>query len=180
MCGVIRKATGLALALALVLVLALALGACVHDAVVRLNHAELSGVQMAAFPPRIGVQLTMVVDVTNPNSFDVGLRGMRGQVVLLEKYTLPISYQPPPPAPWLPAGRTTTLRIPVDMPIEMAIALLREAYVQPVIGFHVTGVVDVTGSSTFKMDRDNFPTDLRGTVTREQIQGVVPAFMMGH
>jgi hypothetical protein len=161
----------------------LALGgatACVHDPIVRLDHAELNGVQMALFPPRIGVLLTVVVDITNPNSFDVGVRGMRGQVILAEKYPLPISFQPPPPGQWLRAGQATPLRIPIDMPVELAIALVREALGAPVIGFHILGQVDVTGSSTFKVDKDNFPVDLRGTMTRQQVEGVVPAFMMPH
>jgi hypothetical protein len=153
---------------------------CVHDPEVKLDHAELNGVQMSLFPPRFGVSLTVVVDITNPNSFDVGVRGMRGQVVIAEKYPLPVSFQPPPPGQWLRAGQSTPVRIPVDMPIELAVALLRESFGAPVIGYHITGQVDVTGSSTFKVDKDNFPVDLWGVMTREQVQGVVPAFMMPH
>jgi len=145
---------------------------------VQLNHAELNGIQVAAFPPKLGVLLTVVVDITNPNSFDVGLRGMRGQVILAEKYPLPMMFQPSAPGLWLRAGQATSVRVPVEMPIELALALIREALVAPLIPFHVVGQVDVTGSSTFKVDRDNFPVDLRGTVTRQQIEGVVPAFLM--
>jgi hypothetical protein len=170
----------LALLALLALVLAIPLVGCVHEPTVVLDHAELNGVQMAVFPPRLGVLLTVVVDITNPNSFDVGVRGMRGQVVLAEKYPLPISWQPPPPGQWLRAGATTPVRIPVDMPIELAIALLRDSLGAPAIGYHITGQVDVTGSSTFKLDRDNYPVDLVGTMTRQQIQGVVPAFLMPH
>jgi hypothetical protein len=154
--------------------------ACVHTPEVTLDHAELNGVQMAVFPPRVGVSLTVVVNVTNTNSFDVAVRGMRGQVMMADKYPLPIMYQAPPPGIWLRAGQTTPMRLPVDMPIELAVALLREAFGAPLIGYHVTGVVDVTGTTTFKIDRDNFPVDLRGTVTRQQIEGVVPAFLMPH
>jgi len=158
----------------------LATSACVHDPTVRLDHAELNGVQMALFPPRVGVLLTVVVVVTNPNSFDVAIRGMRGQVVLSEKYPLPIAYRAPEPGVWLPAGQSTPLRVPVDMPVELAVALVREALGAPLITFHVTGVVDVTGTSTFKIDRNDFPVDLRGTMTRQAVEGVVPAFLMPH
>jgi hypothetical protein len=151
---------------------------CVHDPEVRLDHAELNGVQLAMFPPKIGVSLTVVVDITNTNSFDVGVRGMRGQVVIAEKYPLPILYQPPPPGQWLRAGQSTPLRIPVDMPIELAVALLRESFGAPVIGYHIMGQVDVIGSSTLKVQKDNYPVDLWGTMTRQQVQGVVPAFLM--
>ena len=117
----------------------LGVAGCVHDPNVKLDHAELNGFQVAAFPPQIGVRLTVVVNITNTNSFDVALRGMRGQVMLGEKYPLPITYVAPPPGIWLRAGQATPMRLPVDMPIELAIALLREAFASPVIGFHVTG-----------------------------------------
>jgi hypothetical protein len=159
--------------------LALSLAACVHVPEVTLDHAELNGVQVAAiFPPRIAISLTVVVNVTNTNSFDVALRGMRGQVVMADKYPLPIAYQAPPPGIWLRAGQTTPMRLPVDMPVELAIALLRESFGATLIPYHVTGVVDVTGTTTLKIDRDNFPVDLVGSMTRQQIQGVVPAFLM--
>jgi hypothetical protein len=163
---------------ALVVVSAVASTGCVTTPTVTLNHAELNGVQMAVFPPRLGVLLTVVVDITNPNSFDIGVRGMRGQVVMGEKYPLPVTYVPPPPGLWLRAGQVTPMRLPVDLPVELAVALVREAFASPVIPFRVTGVVDVTGSSTFKVDKDNFAVDLQGTITRQQIAGVVPAFMM--
>lgn len=159
-------------------VLALLVTGCVHDPTVKLNHAELNGVQMAVFPPRIGVSLTVVVDVKNPNSFDVAIRGMRGQAVMSEKYPLPINFVAPTPGIWLRAGQTTQLRLPVDMPVELAIALVREALGAPLIAYHVTGVVDVTGTSTFKVNKDDFPVDLRGTITSQQVAGVVPAFLM--
>ncbi len=163
---------------AFVVLCAVGSAGCVTTPTVTLNHAELNGVQMAVFPPRLGVLLTVVVDITNPNSFDIGVRGMRGQVVLGERYPLPVAYVPPPPGLWLRAGQVTPMRLPVDMPINLAVALLREAFASPVIPFRVTGVVDVTGSSTFKVDKDNFAVDLQGTVTRQQVAGVVPAFMM--
>ena len=108
------------LKLAVSLALGLALSGCVHDPTVQLNHAELNGIQVAAFPPKLGVLLTVVVDITNPNSFDVGLRGMRGQVILADKYPLPMMFQPSAPGLWLRAGQATSVRVPVEMPIELA------------------------------------------------------------
>ncbi len=153
---------------------------CVHDPTVRLDHAELNGIQVAVFPPRLGITLTLVVGITNTNSFDIGVRGMRGQVVIAEKYPLPIVWQPPPPGQWLRAGAETPVRIQVDMPIELALAVLQQSFGAPVIGYRLVGQVDVTGSSTFKLDKDNYPVDLQGTMTRQQVQGVVPAFLMPH
>jgi len=178
----VRLAPRLVLSLAGLTALGALLGStgCVQDPAVRINHAELNGVQIAAFPPHLGVLLTVVVDITNPNAFDIAVRGMRGQVMMADKYPLPLDFRPPPPGVWLRAGQPTPVRFPVEMPIELAVALLREAFASPVIGYRIKGVVDVTGSSTFKVDKDNFAIDLPGTMTRQQIEGVVPAFLMPH
>jgi hypothetical protein len=166
----------------LLLVLAAGLLGCVRDPTVQFNHAELNGIQLAAFPPRLAVSLTIVAEVTNPNSFDIGIRGMRGQVFMADRYPLALDFRPvlPPGVPpdsglWLRAGQVTPVRMPVDMPVDLAVELLRESFAYPVIGFHVVGTADVTGSSSLKINKNNFPVDLRGTVTRQQIQGVVPA-----
>jgi hypothetical protein len=97
---------------------------------------------------------------------------------MADKYPLAIAYQVPAPGIWLRAGQTTPLRLPIDMPVELAVAMLREAMGAPVIPYRVTGVVDVTGTTALKINRDNYPVDLRGTMTRQQVEGVVPAFMM--
>ncbi len=154
--------------------------ACVRDPTVRLDHAELNGVQLTSFPPRLGIVLTLAVDITNPNGFDVAVRGMRGQVAMMDRYPVNLDFRPPPPGIWLRAGSTTPVRMPVDMPIETAAAVLRESFASPVVEYRVQALVDVTGSSTFKVNRDNFPVDLRGSVTRAQVAGVVPAIFLPH
>jgi len=98
--------------------------------------------------------------------------------MMSERYPLAITYQPPPPGIWLRAGQATPMRIPIEVPVDLALALVREALASQVIPFHLTGQVDVTGTSTLQVKQDNFPVDLRGTVTRQQIEGAVPSFLM--
>jgi hypothetical protein len=140
-----------------------------------LNHAEVSGVQVATFPPSLGVLMTVVVDVYNPNSYDVAVRAMRGQVMMAERYPLPLEYRPPGDGVWLSAGTTTSVRVPIVMPIELALALLREAYAAPTIGYRLIGTADVTGTRTLQIERDNYSVDERGTITRQQIEAILPA-----
>lgn len=156
------------LSFVLVLLAALATG-CVSKPTMRLNRAEVSGFRVA-FPPSVGVVMTMVVDVYNPNSYDVAIRAMRGQVVLADKYTLPIDFRPPGEGVWLGSKATTTVRVPVTVPVDLALQLLRETYTQPAVGFRVIGKADVTASRTFKFEADDYSVDEVGSVTRQQIE----------
>ena len=128
------------------------------------------------FPPQVGVVMTMVIDVNNPNSYDVAIRAMRGTARLAEKYTLPIEYRAPTEGLWLAAKATTTVRIPVSVPIDLALILLRESYAMPTVSFHVTGKADVTATRTFQIEKDNYEFDETGTFTRQQLELAVPHF----
>lgn len=140
----------------------------------KLNHAEVSGVQLG-FPPQVGVVITMVIDVHNPNSYDVAIRAMRGTSLLAEKYTLPIDYKAPTAdGLWLAANQTTTVRIPLTVPIDLALHLLRESYSSPTVSFHVTGSADVTATRTFQIEKDNYSIDETGTFSRDQLALAVP------
>jgi hypothetical protein len=138
-----------------------------------LNHAEVSGMQFA-FPPQLGVLMTVVVDVTNPNSYDVAVRAMRGQVILAEKYTLPVDFRAPPEGVWMVAGKTTQVRVPIAIPLELAMALVREAFATPFITYHLIGSADVTGTRTLQIEKDDYSVDERGQVSREQIATILP------
>jgi hypothetical protein len=139
-----------------------------------LNHAEISGAQLATFPPSIGIVMTVVVDVYNPNSYDVAIRAMRGQVVMGSRYSLPVDYRPQGNGVWLAADRTTSVRVPVVIPLDLGMALLRESVASPVIPFRLTGRADVTATSTFRIESDDYAVDEQGTITREQIAAIIP------
>ena len=145
-----------------------------------LNHAEVIGVQLATFPPSLGILMTVVVDVYNPNSYDVAVRAMRGQAIMADKYSLPMDYRAPGNGVWLPAGKTTSVRVPIDLPLNLAIELIREAIQAPAIPYRFIGTADVTATSTFQIEKDNYSVDERGFLSREQMEAVIPASFAPH
>ena len=148
---------------------------CASKPTMALNHAEISGMSLG-FPPQVGVVMTVVLDVNNTNSYDVAVRAMRGNAVMADKYTLPIDYRPGGEGVWLAANATTTIRVPVTVPIDLALQLLRESYTTPTVSFRVIGTADVTATRTFKIEKDNYSVDERGTFTRQQLEMAVPHF----
>lgn len=153
-------------------ILLLATG-CVSKPTMHLHHAEVSGVQLATLPPSLAVVMTVVVDVYNPNSYDVAVRGFRGQAIMADKYPLPVEFRAQEGL-WMPAGQTTPLRVPVAMPVDLALVLLREAFASPTIPYRFVGTADVTGTRTFQIEKDNYGVDERGAITREQIAAILP------
>lgn len=161
-----------------VVLAALFASGCAKKPTMRLNHAEVNGVRIA-FPPSVGVIMTTVVDVYNPNSYDVAIRAMRGQIVLADRYMLPIDFRATGDGVWLAADATTSVRIPVTMPMDLAVALLRESFAMPTIPFRVTGSADVTATRTFKIEGDDYSVDERGAFTRDQLQLAVQGLGIG-
>ncbi len=162
-----RKARWLA-ALAVAALLALTSG-CAKKPTMTLRHAAVSGVQIG-FPPSLGVVMTVVVDVYNPNSYDVAIRAMRGTVVFANRYTLPIDFRPPGDGVWLASDATTSVQVPVAVPVDLAMALVREAYAAYTIPFRMTGRADVTASRTFKVEKDDYAVDEVGAISRQQVE----------
>ncbi len=146
----------------------------------RLNHAEISGVSMATLPASLGILMTVVLDVTNPNSYDVAVRAVRGRTTFAEQYPLDVNYQAPPDGLWLPAGQTTSIRVPITVPLQLAMILVQQAMVSQTIGYHFVGKADVTATRTFQLEKDNYGVDARGSITRDQMAAVIPNSLFPH
>ncbi|MCC6522906.1 MAG: LEA type 2 family protein [Polyangiaceae bacterium] len=145
---------------------------CVKKPTMTLHHAEISGISFG-FPPKLGVLMTVVVAVNNPNSYDVAVRGVRGRVLFAQRYNLPVTYKAPGDGAWLPSKVTTLVRVPVDLPVGLATAVLEEAYFNPMIPYRFTGKADVTASRTFKFEVDDYSVDEQGWVSRQQVDAVL-------
>jgi late embryogenesis abundant protein len=148
--------------------------ACVHKPEMHLDHCEISGVQLATMPPTLGIVMVVVINVYNPNGYDVAVRGVRGQAILADQYPLPVTFQAPPDGLWMPAGQTTPVRVPITVPIQLAIALVQQGMASPTIPYRFTGSADVTASHTFQIEKDNYSVDETGTITRDQMMSVIP------
>ncbi len=159
------------------ILLACSLCACVTKPTMRLNHAEITSIQ-PTIPPSL--EMAVVMDVTNPNSYDVAVRAVRGQVILMDRYPLAVDFRAPPDGLWMAAGQTTALRVLLLMPIPLALQVVQEAISIPAIPYRFVGKADVTGTRTFKVEQDDYSVDERGTMTREQIMAVVPNSFMPH
>jgi hypothetical protein len=154
--------------------LAVSWGGCVSKPTMHLNHAEISGATLSTFPPGIGILMTVVVDVYNPNSYDVAIRAMRGQVAMGNNHMVPVDFRAPGNGVWLASERTTSVRVPVSIPLDLGLMLLRESAATPLILYRLTGRADVTASSTFKVESDDYAVDEQGTISRQQIAAIIP------
>lgn len=155
-----------------VLVLASGATACASKPTMKLNHAEISGMRIA-FPPSIGIVMTAVVDVYNPNGYDVAVRAMRGQIVMADKYIVPLDFRASGDGVWLGSEATTQMRVPVNIPVPMALAMIGEAFAAVTIPFRITGSADVTASRTFKIEKDNYSVNEIGSISRQQIEAAL-------
>jgi LEA14-like dessication related protein len=162
--------------------LALALGssACVHKPTMHLDHAEIAGVQLATMPPSLDIVMTIVLDVYNPNSYDVAVRAVRGTTTMAGRYPIPVTYQAPGDGMWLPSNKTTQVRVPVSVPMAVAFSLVQESMMTPVIPYRFQGTADVTATRSLQLEKDNYGVDEQGTVTREQMMAVVPNSFFPH
>jgi hypothetical protein len=162
-------------ALALLLALLGPTTGCATKPTMSLKAAEISGVRLG-FPPQLSVVMNVVLDVSNTNSYDVAVRAMRGTATLADKYTLPIDFRPGGEGVWLAANATTTIRVPVTIPVDLGLQLLRESLTSSTVSFRVVGSADVTATRTFKIEKDNYSVDERGTFTRQQLEMALPHF----
>jgi len=169
-----RSASSSRLFAALAVAALLACTGCVSKPTMHLNHAEISGVQLATMPPSIDVVMTIVLDVYNPNSYDVAVRAVRGQTVMAERYPLPVDYKAPGDGLWLPAHQTTSVRVPLSLPLPLAFQLVQQALASPVIGYRFQGTADVTATRSLQLEKDNYGVDESGSVTRDQMMAVIP------
>lgn len=163
----LRRLARLAGALALA-ALATSSAACVQKPTMKLDHAEVSGVRVG-FPPSFGVLMNIVVAVDNPNSYDVAVRAVRGQVVLANRYTLPVNFRAQGNGVWLRSGVISRLAVPVDIPVQLAMELLRDGMTSPMITYRFTGRADVTATSTFQLEKDDYSVNEWGILSRQQL-----------
>ncbi len=150
------------------------LAACASKPTMKVNHAEVTGVQVG-FPPQLQMQMTVVMEVHNPNSYDVAIRAMRGNVTYFNSISQPINFQPGGDGVWLPANQTTMVRVPVTIPIGLAIQLTQQA-VTGTVPYHVIGKADVTATRTLKMEKDDYSVDETGTIQRQVIEQSIAQF----
>ena len=155
------------------LALGLTSGGCAKKPTMKVNHAEVSGVTIG-FPPQLAVQMTVVLDVYNPNSYDVAVRAMRGTVTFEDQFKMPIDFHATGDGLWLPAGQTTSVRVPVSVPVELALRITHGA-IAGTVAYRVTGKADVTATRSLKLEADDYSVDEKGEIARSVIDNSLMA-----
>src|SRR5207247_10737744 len=96
------------------------------------------------FPPSaVGLQMMVVLEAYNPNSYDVALRAMHGTASFEDRYSVPIDFRPDGEGVWLRSEQTSVVRVPVVVPADIALRIALEALADTV-PYHVVGKADVT------------------------------------
>jgi LEA14-like dessication related protein len=146
---------------AIFLALALLLPACAEKPTMQLHHAELRSASLQ------GVGLDVVLKVENPNSFDIQIRNVRALVTLLDRYTLPeLVFSP---NQWLPAGQSTLVRIPMQIPLMLIPRIASDSTRMTVLTYTVKGSTDVTAVRALGVDKDDYPIDEQGSILRSDL-----------
>jgi hypothetical protein len=166
-----------AAALGLLALSAVTTGCAPKDPIMRVNGSSIKGGQLVigTFPfPRASVDALMEVYVSaeNPNGFDVQVRGVRGQVMMMNgRYVLPINMAL---GNWLRAESTTPFNIPVNVPLNVGLGILRESVTMACVPYTVQGVADVTATSTFQLEKNNYPFSQAGCIPRQALLAAFP------
>jgi hypothetical protein len=151
---------------------ALLVAGCASKPTMKLNHAEVTGIRIA-LPPSIGVLMTIYVDVYNPNSYDVAIRAVRGEVLLAQRYTVPVDFRPDGDGVWLSSKTNTSVAVAVVVPAATALAVMRDTFTSAMIPYHFKGKADVTATRTLKIESDDYSVDEDGSISRAQIDAVL-------
>jgi len=131
---------------------------CVQTPTIQLHHVDFKG------PSLTGAVLDVVLEIHNPNSFDVKVRSVTADTTFANRYLLPTIHLQP--NQWLPSGQKTLVRVPTVLPWLMIPGIVAETVFSPVVHFRVRGSVDVTATRMFGIEEDNYPVDVQGTLPR--------------
>lgn len=137
---------------------ALVLGGCASQPTLRVHHAELRSATWA------GVGLDVMLEVDNPNSYDLQIRNVRADVLIANRYSIPpLNFSP---NQWLPAGEKTFVRVPMVIPYQLIPTLLNESVNSSVIFYSVSGSADVTAVRLLGIEKDNYPINEQSSISR--------------
>lgn len=141
--------------------------------IMHVNGAQIEGASVTlGLPPSIGAIMRVYVYGENQNSFDIQIRGVRGEVQMMNgRYRLPVSMAL---GTWLPSDRSTPFSFNVNIPVQTGLAILRESALMTCVPYTLQGVADVTATSTFRLDKDNYPVSQSGCIPRQSLLMAFP------
>lgn len=148
-------------ALAALSLLSLAAAGCAETPTVRLHHADIQGAALT------GAVIDVVIEVHNPNSFDIQIRDVNAETTFAGQFRLPPIVMHP--NQWLPSGQSVLVHVPTTLPWLMIPGILAATIMSPVVTYSVHGSANVTATRTFGIDQNNYPIDLVGQMPRQMV-----------
>ncbi len=143
------------------LAMALATPACVSKPTMELHDARVQTASPA------GIGMDVYLKVRNKNRFDIQVRNVRVDVTIASRHRLPpVQFSP---NQWLRSKSTSLVRVPMIIPWPMVPVVLAESARSPMIPYRVRGAVDVTGTSSFRVKKNNHPVDESGQIPRQAL-----------
>ena len=158
-----------------VVVAALLVGAlpgCVQPKHPKLHvtHASFTGVDLSVRPLSVRLHLELTVLAENPNSFDLKATRVKGTTTIAEKHEVPVELHPDA---GVRANASSTFAVPIAIPAEMIPSLAKEALLHPCIPYKFEGTVDLVATSTFELERRDYPLKKEGCLAREKLLAVI-------
>ena len=82
---------------------------------------------------------------------------------------MPIDFKAAGDGVWLPASQTTQVRVPVAVPVDLALRITHGA-ISGTVPYHVVGKADVTATKSLKIEKDDYSVDEKGELARNVIE----------
>ena len=134
------------------------------------TDATFTGIDLQVRPLSLQVHLELLVRADNPNGFDLKVERVSGTTTIAGKHELPVDLAPDR---WLAANQSSTFTVPITVPAEMIPALAGEALSRSCIPYKFEGRADLVATSTFELEKKDYPLKKEGCLDRERLLGVI-------
>jgi len=124
---------------------------------------DLYGARVQGINP-MGVGMVMTLKVKNEYPIDIQIRNVSANVVIGESFRMPTIRTSP--NVWLRANSTTLVDVPMTVAWATVMPLLTKTIGSATIDYRAKGYADVTATSTFQIDRNDYKFDQDGSVSR--------------
>lgn len=125
---------------------------------VSLKNAAVRGAEVD------GLRFDAMLEVHNPNNFDVQVRAVRANVHV-ENVAAPLPVIVSPNV-WVRANTKAMVAVPIKVPWGAVPRILATTVSQSTVGFRVAGNADVTATSTFQIRQDGYRFNEEGELPR--------------
>lgn len=127
---------------------------------------DLYGARVQTVSP-MGVGMVMVMKIRNDNPFDIQVRNVAANVIIGDSFRMPTVRTSP--NVWLRASSVTLVDVPMTVPWPTLMPLLSRTVGSATIEYRAKGFADVTATSTFQIDRNDYKFDEEGKVSRVEL-----------